>query len=114
MNYRSRQIRMDERRYLSMINSSSIPNLNELLLDAPEDEATLSFSTFGCESGTKGEGAFEELGASPSPIGKVIALTKSAGRGFCFVQLQDLSTLNPSFNSSASLEDKPYNKFVIN
>lgn len=104
---------MNDKRYLLIINSSSIPNLNELLLDAPEDEATLSFSPFCCESGTKGEGAFEELGALPSPIGKVIALTKSAGRGLCFGQLQDLSTLSPSFNSSASLEDKPYNKFKI-
>lgn len=54
----------------------------------------------------------EELGVSASQVDRSMFFDTSVGIGPCLVQLHDLSALNPSFSSSASLDDKPYSTFI--
>lgn len=79
------------------------------LLDVPAEEGTISVSIFGWDSGPCAVGWFEELGTSDSLTDELTFLAKSMDTGPCLWQLQDFSACDPSFSSSASLEDKPYN-----
>lgn len=70
----------------------------------------LSLSHLSWDSRTFDVGAFGEVGVSISLAIGFTLLAKSVTVGFCLVELQDFSALNPSLSSSASLEDKPYHQ----
>ena len=69
----------------------------------------MSISIFAWDSKPQEEGTFEELGVSASVAEGSMLLARSVAPALSLLMLLDFSTLYPSFSSSASLDDKPYN-----
>jgi len=97
----------DKLSLLKWRNEANIPSLKTQFLAAPDVDGKLSVSNLSWDSKPHGVGSFEEFCVSGSLAGGSMLPAMSVVKGLCLAQPQDLSPLNPSLSSSASLEVKP-------